>query len=151
MSPENTRQIELLTDGLILNKLYSNTRLHVDKNRFSQISQVVDIIVSSSSDNKNNQQRRQNNSNSTEQVTHPAIALQSLDDLILDIKRNNSYLWKSELLTHLETAVDKQWTPILRDHKVLLRSIGGKMIMLGCHNNNNNTVKLILNNNNNMT
>jgi hypothetical protein len=76
VSPENTRQIELLADGLIpyLNKFYSNTRLHVDKNRFSQISQVVDIIVSSSSDNNNNQQRRQNNSNSTEQVTHPVIA-----------------------------------------------------------------------------
>jgi hypothetical protein len=108
VSPENTRQIELLTDGLILNKLYSNTRLHVDKNRFSQISQVVDIIVSSSSDNKNNQQRRQNNSNSTEQVTHPAIALQSLDDLILDIKRNNSYLWKSETLCSLISR--PQWT-----------------------------------------
>ena len=71
-------QLELLTDGLIpyLNNLYNKPRLHVDKNRYSQIAQIVEIITSHSTDYSHN-----NNNNS--QVTHPAITLQSLDVCVI--------------------------------------------------------------------
>lgn len=105
-------QLELATEGLLpyLKKL--NGRLHFDKKRFHQINTIIHAITST--DN-----------------SHPALTLQSLDEVILDLKRNKTYLFKSELLTLLETATEKQWQPIIVDNRNILQNVGGKFLIVG--------------------
>ena len=63
-------------------------------------------------------------------IIHPAVILLKIDQIVLEIKREKS-LWPSELACALEIATQKQWKPILDDHRALLSSIGGKSIMVG--------------------
>jgi hypothetical protein len=62
---------------------------------------------------------------------HPCYTLTAIEDVIAEIRSNQSYIWKSELQTLLENAVDKQWKPIILDHQIFLQSIGGKLVFLG--------------------
>jgi hypothetical protein len=105
-------ELEIVGDCLMpyLGKLQG--RMHMDLARFRQLSSIIQCIVHSADE-------------------HPAILLQSLDGIVAEIQRNRSYLWKSELLTHLEKGVEKQWRPILTDNRLMLQNLGGKFFTLG--------------------
>eukprot|EP00600_Ochromonadales_sp_CCMP1393_P011292 CAMPEP_0175000580 /NCGR_PEP_ID=MMETSP0005-20121125/2668_1 /TAXON_ID=420556 /ORGANISM="Ochromonas sp., Strain CCMP1393" /LENGTH=388 /DNA_ID=CAMNT_0016255393 /DNA_START=15 /DNA_END=1181 /DNA_ORIENTATION=- len=105
-------EVELIVEGLVpyLSKL--DSRMHTDPTRFAQINRIIEAIVSYRGD-------------------HLAVLLQDIDQVLLEIKSNRAYLWKSEFLITLQAANDKQWRPIIADHKTALQNVGGKMLILG--------------------
>ena len=106
-------QMELIQEGLLPYLGSLKGRMHVDNQRFKQISSIIRIILNNQND-------------------HPALVLQRVDDIVLDIKNNAKFhLWKSELLTTLETATEKQWEPILADNRRVLIDYGSKLLLLG--------------------
>lgn len=106
-------QMELIQEGLLPYLGSLKGRMHVDNQRFKQISTIIRIILNNQND-------------------HPALVLQRVDDIVLDIKNNAKFhLWKSELLTTLETATEKQWEPIVADNRRVLIDYGSKLLLLG--------------------
>jgi len=106
-------QVELVSDGLLQYLGSLKGRIHVDNNRFQQISVIIRAIMRTSTD-------------------HPAILLQEIDQVVLEVRRGSAFnLWKSELLTALDTATANQWQPIIADTRVALQDIGGKLLVLG--------------------
>lgn len=112
-TPLYRHQVELVSDGLLQYLGSLKGRIHVDNNRFQQISVIIRAIMRTSAD-------------------HPAILLQEIDQVVLEVRRGSAFnLWKSELLTALDTATANQWQPIIADTRVALQDIGGKLLVLG--------------------
>ena len=113
-------KLQMLNDAVlpyIKDKMLSNMRLSLEKVRFIQIQQLLLHLSPSSSSFSCAHE-------------HPALVLTAVDRLVEEIKRERS-LWPSELATSLDSAAQKQWIPILHDHRVLLHNIGGKAVLFG--------------------
>lgn len=117
-------KLQMLHDSVlpyIKDKMLSSMRLSLDKVRFIQIQHLLHHLSPSSSSST---------SSSSSAHEHPALVLFSVDRIVEEIKRERS-LWPSELASTLDVAAQKQWMPILHDHRVLLHNIGGKAVMFG--------------------
>jgi hypothetical protein len=107
-------QLELIEEGLLPYLGSLKGRMHVDSNRFAQIGEIIHAIIDNHEED------------------HPAMVLEAVDGVVSHIRSTSHLsLWRSELLTTLEAASNKQWRPIVADNRRLLRNYGGKLIMLG--------------------
>mmetsp|Transcript_15979 Transcript_15979/g.23325 ORF Transcript_15979/g.23325 Transcript_15979/m.23325 type:complete len:398 (-) Transcript_15979:1757-2950(-) len=111
-------QLDLITDALLpyIRKM-SEPRISLDPQRFQQIHSVryaiCDIPYIAGND-------------------HPCYTLLAIDEVIDDLKIANKFnLWPSTFLSALESAVSKQWDPILISHKQLLQTVGTYLLSLG--------------------
>ena len=106
-------QIDLLNEVLVpyLRKMTGQWR--VDEYRFRQVRTVVHSLIV------------------RDVQEHPAVCLLALDDVANEIRANQSYMFRSELLNVIETATAKQWQPIVSDNRVILQDFGGKFLFLG--------------------
>lgn len=105
-------QVDLLNEVLIPYLKKQKGRYYTDAARVRQMNEIVYAL-------------------SLSQQQHPAICLNILERVKTEISQNQSYLWKSELLTVLETAVAKQWLPIVNDTRQFLIGVSGKLFVIG--------------------
>jgi hypothetical protein len=61
---------------------------------------------------------------------HPALTLLALEEVIDSISKEGNW-FQSDLEGMLESAVERQWLPILTELKAQLTSIGGRLLLLG--------------------
>lgn len=104
-------QVSLLMDGILPYLKKMNSRFHIDSARFVQFNAIISLI--------------QTGGNDCLQV------LTNIEAVICDIEKNQSYLWKSDLASKLQAAIEKQWSPIVREHRAVYRSLGSKVLILG--------------------
>lgn len=106
-------QLELLQEGILPYLGSLKGRIHIDNKRFKQIRGICSAVVN-------------------HDVEHPAVLLQEMDSVLVQIRSESGLnLWKSELQSALQSATDKQWSPIIADNRAVLQDFGGKLLMLG--------------------
>jgi hypothetical protein len=88
----------------------------LDPERYTQVEYLLDIL-------SENETVFNTVSNGIEaNMTHPAVTCQLIDKLVIEI--NSKHYWtRSSLARHLETAVQKQWRPIIADNRRALQVI----------------------------
>lgn len=105
-------QVDLISESLLPYITKLKGRFYTDKARVRQLSDIMYALTHSDKH-------------------HPAFTLLVLEQVRNDIQGKQSYFWKSELLSILDTALAKQWRPILHDMKALLYDAAGKLIGFG--------------------
>jgi hypothetical protein len=105
-------QIDLIREVLVPYLKKQRDRYFTDQARVRQLNEIIFAL-------------------SLHGKQHPAISLNMLEKVKTEIQSNQSYLWKSELLTALETSLAKQWLPIVADTKQFLIDTSGKLFVLG--------------------
>jgi hypothetical protein len=131
------RMVAYLTNANINKKLYRLEILNeailpyiksmrgsytMDPARFDQIEYMLDILSDTD---------RACTSNGMEtNASHPASTFLLCDKLVIEIN-SKAYWMKSSLAKNLETAVNKQWRPIVADCRNALQNAGVKLFAIG--------------------
>jgi hypothetical protein len=116
--------MEILNDAVLPYIKSMKGSYAMDQARFSQIEFLLDIL--SDSDKVYNASTQGLESS----LLHPAVTCQHIDALIKEIN-SRPYWTKSSLARSLESAVDKQWRPIVADNRMALQSVGAKLAAIG--------------------
>ncbi len=102
-------QLEIICDCLLPYITKLKARFYTDKERVRQLSLIMYALSIKDS------------------TMHPAICLSYLEGIKEEIQGRQSYFWKSELLGILDSALEKQWRPILLDLRFFLHDLARKL------------------------
>lgn len=94
------------------------TRMILNKNRFSQIILLINILFNNNSNYHHLNQYQQQQEDISE-LEHPASILLDIENIIYSIKSEKNW-FKSEFEVDLEQAVSVEWSPILNDNRYYL-------------------------------
>ena len=114
-------RVQILNEAVIPYLSTMKTNSFLDTARFQQIEYLLDILSDSD---------KIYSMSSDITTLHPAITCQLIDKLVIEINSKN-YWRQSTLASKLQTAVMKQWTPILHDLRNALQNIGLRLTALG--------------------
>lgn len=110
-------KIEILHDGVLPYMKKIQSRVVLDKDRFSQLQSILFLLSNNTVEN-------------TVPNVHPATTLGAIDNIIREINSKGGW-FKSELAVSLDRAVKKQWQPVIADTRNALLNWGAKVGAVG--------------------